>query len=166
MVNTLLPTNTEVMRWLEDIRDPEIPVVSIREMGMLRHLAVQPDGAIEVQITPSYTACPAMSLIAQDIRALLHAKGFPEVTVRTVYTPAWSTDWLNEETKQKLRAYGIAPPVDSSCMNPLSPKAVNVACPHCGSAHTKLVSQFGSTPCKSLYTCSDCKEPFDYFKCH
>jgi len=165
MVSSTTYSAEDILQFLDEIVDPEIPVVTIREMGMLLDVHCEEDG-VEVIITPSYTACPAMSMIKQDIISLLHSKGIPEVTVTTLYSPTWSTDWLSDATKAKLQAYGIAPPVASSCMNPEQPQQVEVECPRCHSTHTKLVSQFGSTPCKSLYTCTDCKEPFDYFKCH
>lgn len=150
---------------LSEIKDPEIPVVSIEEIGMLRDVIVGEDGC-EVIITPTYTGCPAMGIIEQDILATLHKHGVPNAKVRTVYSPAWTTDWMTAATKEKLRQFGIAAPVHSTCTNWSARSDVPVCCPRCNSAHTKLISQFGSTACKALYACNDCKEPFDYFKCH
>jgi ring-1,2-phenylacetyl-CoA epoxidase subunit PaaD len=134
-------------------------------MGMVRDVKIVED-KIEVSISPTYTACPAMGIIAADIRQLLNSQGFEVVEIKTIYHPAWSTELLSNEVKEKLKNYGIAPPVDSGCMNWLHPDQLKISCPHCGSSSTRLVSQFGSTPCKSHYQCHDCLEPFDYFKCH
>jgi len=150
---------------LVDIVDPEIPVVSIQEMGMLRDVKLDASGC-EVLITPTYNGCPAMAIIEQDIIDRLHQHGIEKVKVTTVYAPAWTTDWMQEETKEKLKKFGIAAPVHSTCVNWLKPGSVTVECPRCHSMHTQIVSQFGSTACKALYRCLDCKEPFDYFKCH
>lgn len=166
MVNQTTPYSRQsIFEFLWDIADPEIPVVNIQEMGMLRDVKVY-DDLVEVIITPSYTACPAMKFIENQIIETLHTKGIQHVKVSTVYSPAWSTDWLSISTKQKLRDYGIAAPVKSTCSNPFHPEKVEVECPRCQSIDTKLVSQYGSTPCKALYTCNSCLEPFDYFKCH
>jgi ring-1,2-phenylacetyl-CoA epoxidase subunit PaaD len=132
---------------------------------MVRDVKIVED-KIEVSISPTYTACPAMGIIAADIRQLLNSQGFEVVEIKTIYHPAWSTELLSNEVKEKLKNYGIAPPVDSGCMNWLHPDQLKISCPHCGSSSTRLVSQFGSTPCKSHYQCHDCLEPFDYFKCH
>lgn len=165
MVKETIYTEEEIREILDSIKDPEIPVVSIEEMGIIR--SVQMDGdSCEVIITPTYTACPAMHQISRDIQFKLQEAGFKEVKVITTYFPAWTTDLMREEVKEKLRTYGIAPPVHSSCMNWMQPTQVEVICPRCGSTQTHLVSQFGSTPCKSHYTCTACAEPFDYFKCH
>jgi ring-1,2-phenylacetyl-CoA epoxidase subunit PaaD len=156
---------------LEDLADPEIPVISLRELGILRDVRVAPDG-LEVVITPTYSGCPAMSQIEDDIRSTLLAKG---ITARVVsqLSPAWTTDWMSESGKEKLRAYGIAPPhqtpADTSVVRIFarpdkSTATIAVPCPHCGSSHTVVSSQFGSTACKALYKCLDCQEPFDYFK--
>lgn len=165
MVKENIYTEEDIREILDTIKDPEIPVVSIEEMGIIRSIHMQGD-ACEVIITPTYTACPAMHQIAQDIRFKLQEAGFNQVKVTTTYFPAWSTDLMRDEVKNKLRTYGIAPPVHSSCMNWMQPTQVAVHCPRCGSAHTQLISQFGSTPCKSQYACKSCDEPFDYFKCH
>lgn len=165
MVNTKLATKEEIFSMLSEICDPEIPVVTIQEMGMLRDVVID-EHMCEVVITPTYTGCPAMGIIEQDIIALLQKNGIQNVKVSLIYSPAWTTDWMTDGTKEKLRKYGIASPVHSSCMNWLKPNSISVSCPKCNSSHTKLISQFGSTACKALYQCEDCKETFDYFKCH
>lgn len=145
------------------IPDPEIPVISILDLGVVRK--VRYDGVkLEITITPTYTGCPAMSLFVAEIRAAMHDQGFDKVEIKTVYSPAWTTDWLSAEAKEKLRRYGIAPPVSSAeSNNPFAPPP-EVPCPRCASENTRLVSQFGATACKSLYSCNHCKEPFEYFK--
>ena len=163
MVTSTFDKNA-ALRLLSAIADPEIPVVSIEEMGMLRDVVITEQGC-EVIITPTYTACPAMSIIAQDIKATLEKHGYNNVMVSTVYSPAWTTDWISEETKAKLRNYGIAAPGHSSCLKGRDGNDI-VECPRCFSTRTTLISQFGSTACKALYKCDVCLEPFDYFKCH
>lgn len=165
MVNSV-HSKEEIFNLLSQIPDPEIPVVSIKEMGMLREVNVREDG-YEIIITPTYTGCPAMGMIEDDIKSTLSQNGVSPVTVKMVYSPAWTTDWMSDEAKEKMRKYGIAPPMKSSC-NKWSAvgKPEKIKCPRCGSVHTNVVSQFGSTACKALYTCDDCKEPFEYFKCH
>ena len=149
---------------LSEITDPEIPVVTIAEMGMLRDVIVT-DAGFEVIITPTYSGCPAMGIIAQDVKMTLDAHGVVPVAVKLVNDPAWTTDWMSDEAKEKLRLYGISPPLHSSCS--LDTFAHNIIhCPRCGSDDTTMVSRFGATACKSLYKCNDCKEPFEYFKCH
>ena len=153
---------------LEDLADPEIPVISLRELGILRDVRVGADG-LEVVITPTYSGCPAMSQIEDDVRSTLLAKGIAARVV-TQLAPAWTTDWMSETGKEKLRAYGIAPPhqtpAGSNVVRFISKpaKVEIVPCPHCGSANTLESSHFGSTACKALYKCQDCQEPFDYFK--
>lgn len=157
-------TSTEELVWerLALIPDPEIPVISITELGVVRD--VQWDGRqLKIVITPTYTGCPAMQLFVAEIRGAMHEQGFDDVVIETVYSPAWTTDWISPEAKEKLRKYGIAPPVKGASDDPFSEPPV-VLCPRCGSEHTTLQSQFGATACKALYTCDDCKEPFEYFK--
>jgi len=144
--------------------DPEIPVLSIADLGVLREVAVDGDH-VEVAITPTYSGCPAMNMIAVEIELALERAGFRRPTIRTVLSPAWTTDWMSEEGRQKLRAYGIAPPQGSSSRRALF-GAQAVTCPQCGSENTELLSEFGSTSCKALWRCKSCREPFDYFKCH
>ena len=149
---------------LSVIPDPEIPVVNIAEMGMLRDVLIT-DAGYEIIITPTYSGCPAMGLIEQDIKMTLEASGVFPVTVKLVQEPAWTTDWMSDAAKVKLKNYGIAPPLHSSCSQDVfSQNSIN--CPRCQSADTVLVSRFGSTACKSLYKCNNCEEPFEYFKCH
>jgi ring-1,2-phenylacetyl-CoA epoxidase subunit PaaD len=165
MVTIASHTKTSVMEILSVIKDPEIPVVSIEEMGMLRDVQFR-DGICEIIITPTYTGCPAVGIIEQDIRATLHQQGIEAVKVTLQYVPAWTTDWMSDSTKEKLTRFGIAAPVHSSCAHAFDPNSLQVVCPRCGSQHTRLVSAFGSTACKALYKCLQCHEPFDSFKCH
>lgn len=148
---------------ISSIPDPEIPVISIMELGILRSVEMKGDVCV-VTITPTYTGCPAMGMIESQIKEILNANGIDKLKVELTYTPAWTTDWMSNEAKEKLRKYGIAPPSHSSCFTNFA--NVKVACPRCNSHHTVLISRFGSTACKSLYKCEDCKEPFDHFKCH
>jgi ring-1,2-phenylacetyl-CoA epoxidase subunit PaaD len=158
---------------LEAVPDPEIPVVSIRELGILRDVRRAADGQIEVVITPTYSGCPAMSQIAEDVAHALDSAELAPYRIATTLTPAWTTDWITDEAREKLRAYGIAPPTGNcgsgaaqKAEQPITfiPKLPAPACPHCGSKHTERLAQFGSTACKALYRCIDCREPFDYFK--
>jgi ring-1,2-phenylacetyl-CoA epoxidase subunit PaaD len=158
---------SEVWDILEEVTDPEIPVLTVTDLGIVRDVKVQKDGRVEVIITPTYSGCPAMNTIEINIRAVLQEQGYDDVKVTTVLHPAWTTDWMSEAGRRKLKEYGIAPPVDGTAdKGALFAEQPEVECPQCGSTHTELVSQFGSTACKSLYRCLDCKEPFDYFKCH
>jgi len=165
MVKTIPLTKTDILHLLSEIVDPEIPVVNIQEMGMLRDVLLTDDGC-EVLLTPTYNGCPAMGIIEQDILLLLQQHGISNAKVKLVYSPAWTTDWMSDSTKEKLKHYGIAAPLHSSCVNWLKPDQIKVSCPNCGSEDTLLVSRFGATACKALYRCADCKEPFEYFKCH
>jgi ring-1,2-phenylacetyl-CoA epoxidase subunit PaaD len=144
--------------------DPEIPVLTIADLGVLREVTLR-DGRVEVAITPTYSGCPAMSAIAFDIGVALERAGFQGAQVRTVLSPAWTTDWMSGDGRRKLREYGIAPPLPASSRRALF-AVQQVACPQCGSADTELLSEFGSTSCKALWRCKGCREPFDYFKCH
>lgn len=152
---------------LEQVPDPEIPVVSIRELGILREIHER-DGAIEVVITPTYSGCPAMGQIEDDVRSAM-AAACMRVDVVTRLAPAWTTDWMTDAGKEKLRAYGIAPPHSTQSSRQVvrfqqAPRVTAIACPHCGSGNTTETSHFSSTACKALYKCLDCMEPFDYFK--
>jgi len=153
--------------YLDEIKDPEVPVLSIIDLGIVRDVIMH-DDEIEVVITPTYSGCPAMDVIAMNIRLMLISLGFKKQKITQVLSPAWTTDWMSEEGKRKLKEYGIAPPNPRQqvCNNELFAAAEAVQCPHCNSYHTHRVSEFGSTACKALYQCDDCKEPFDYFKCH
>lgn len=213
-----------VQGWLAQVPDPEIPVISITDLGIVREVRVADDGTCHVTITPTYSGCPAMGVIADAIKEALRSHGVERIVLHTRLTPAWTTDWLSDTARDRLRDYGIAPPaekviervIDTSRLHSgLAPQrrdqgaagkgcegsegsegrialgghamrtgvladpaaAVSrrgagsaprpaIACPQCGSVHTELTSQFGSTPCKALYRCRDCREPFDYFKCH
>lgn len=158
-------TEADIWTLLEQIKDPEIPVLSIVDLGVLREVKYQND-VFCISITPTYTGCPAMNMIEEEIKTLLHRNNIP-CKVKLILSPAWTTDWMTETGKQKLKAYGIAPPQDEGIsLNDLFGSPENIICPLCNSCHTELISQFGSTACKSLYKCLDCKEPFDYFKCH
>ena len=157
-------TKEKIFSILSEIPDPEIPVINILELGVLRDVKLNGEEVI-VDITPTYSGCPAMKMIQDDIFSKLKENGVEKIKVNMIYSPAWTTDWITEEAKEKLRKYGIAPPEKStSDKNVLLGK--KKTCPHCGSENTEMVSQFGSTACKALYKCLDCKEPFDYFKCH
>lgn len=163
----------QVWSWLGDVADPEIPVISIVDLGIVRDVAVS-DGACVVTITPTYSGCPAMQVIAESVRAALEAHGVADVRLVNQLSPAWTTDWMSDAGKAALKGYGIAPPVqqtiDISALRHGVKRgalvAPRVTCPNCGAADTELTSQFGSTPCKALYKCRACREPFDYFKCH
>lgn len=158
---------------LSQVTDPEIPAISIVDLGIVR-AAGSTDGGCEIVITPTYSGCPAMHVIEENIRQVLEAQGIQNIQVRTQLSPAWTTDWISESGKDKLRQFGIAPPahramttasaIDISALSPA--EEVDIACPQCGSINTRLISQFGSTACKALYRCGDCLEPFDYFKPH
>ena len=155
----------QITTWLSEVTDPEIPVLTIQDLGVLRNVEWINDTCV-VTITPTYSGCPAMHAIEEDIKKTLVSKGIQHLEIKTVLSPAWTTDWLSDEGKKKLEAYGIAPPVHSSANKKLLMGITNVIrCPQCKSTQTHMVSQFGSTACKALYVCDDCKEPFDYFKC-
>lgn len=157
----------KILDILSNVPDPEVPVLSVLDLGIVRDVITQDDGSVEVVITPTYTGCPAMDMIATNIRMELLANGYQQTKITTVLSPAWTTDWMSEEGKQKLKEYGIAPPLPKQqvCKQELFAEEA-VQCPRCNSYHTNRVSEFGSTACKALYQCLDCKEPFDYFKCH
>lgn len=159
-------TTEEIWQILEEVTDPEIPVLTVADLGIIRDVKIHEDETVEVVITPTYSGCPAMNVIEINIKAALQEKGFDKVKVTTVLSPAWTTDWLTESGKRKLKEYGIAPPQGSVDKGALFGKEKDIECPHCNSTNTEMISQFGSTPCKSLYRCKDCLEPFDYFKCH
>ncbi|MEW6639097.1 MAG: 1,2-phenylacetyl-CoA epoxidase subunit PaaD [Pseudomonadota bacterium] len=144
--------------------DPEIPVLTIADLGVLRDVTVQGE-AVEVSITPTYSGCPAMNMIALEIELALAKAGIRNARINTVLSPAWTTDWMSEDGRAKLKAYGIAPPQAGGGRRALF-GAQQVACPQCGSTDTELLSEFGSTSCKALWRCKSCREPFDYFKCH
>lgn len=171
MVNTSTISEEEIQNILATVCDPEVPVLTILDLGIVRDVILSTpsgDGGIEIIITPTYSGCPAMDMIAMNIRLALAENGYRNVKITSVLSPAWTTDWMTEKGKQKLKAYGIAPPNPKQqvCNDKLFAEAEAVQCPHCNSHHTKRISEFGSTACKALYQCEECKEPFDYFKCH
>lgn len=165
---TILLSDTDLRQraWNAAARvvDPEIPVLTIADLGVLREVIVS-DGHVEVAITPTYSGCPAMNVIALEIELALEREGFRKPKIRTVLSPAWTTDWMSEDGRRKLREYGIAPPTAKSSRRALFGVA-ELACPQCGSSNTERLSEFGSTACKALWRCNNCREPFDYFKCH
>jgi ring-1,2-phenylacetyl-CoA epoxidase subunit PaaD len=154
----------EAWRIAAEVVDPEVPVLTIADLGVLRDVRVE-DGKIEVIVTPTYSGCPAMNMIATEIALALSRAGLREVRVTTVLSPAWTTDWMSEEGRRKLREYGIAPPARGGGRGALFGVEA-IACPRCGSTDTARISEFGSTACKALWRCNVCREPFDYFKCH
>jgi ring-1,2-phenylacetyl-CoA epoxidase subunit PaaD len=147
---------------LAQVADPEIPVLSVLDLGVIRHLALRPGGEVEVGIAPTYSGCPANAVIKADVLRALGAAGFEAVAV-DVLAPPWSSDWLSEAGRRKLEAFGIAPPAGRA--RSARQADAPAACPRCGSQRTQKVSEFGSTPCKAHYRCQACLEPFDYFKC-
>lgn len=159
-------TETQAWKVLEAVPDPEIPVISVTELGIVREVRAR-DGGLHVVVTPTYSGCPATEVIAQSIHDALVAAGAGAVEVETRLAPAWTTDWIAEPAKEKLRAYGIAPPSGDSAVGGAQPIRFvprKLACPRCGSTDTTRLSQFGSTACKALYRCQSCLEPFEYFK--
>ena len=152
-------TVDQIRNLISGIPDPEIPVISISDLGILRSVEVVND-KVTVTITPTYNGCPAMRAISQSITETLHENGIGNVVVKTVFSPAWTTDWMSDEAKERLRVYGISPPGKTATGDR------QITCPRCGSKNVTLVSQFGSTACKALYKCDTCLEPFDHFKCH
>lgn len=171
------PTVAEIWQWLEEVPDPEIPVVSVVDLGIVRGVEWGEGDAVVVTVTPTYSGCPATEVISQEIRKELMRRGVERVELRVQLSPAWTTDWLTEKAKQSLKEYGIAPPTEraagrgnalAASLLTLGQGAAKAAleCPRCGSLNNEMISRFGSTPCKSLHRCLDCKEPFDHFKCH
>ena len=155
----------EVRHIVSTVVDPEIPVLSIVDLGILRDISIDESGRITVAITPTYSGCPAMDVIAADVTSALRARGYDDVDVRLVLAPAWTTDWITQEGRDKLVAYGIAPPSGRAPVRG-GPVLVDICvrCPQCGALDTQEVSRFGSTACKSLWSCRSCLEPFDHFK--
>jgi ring-1,2-phenylacetyl-CoA epoxidase subunit PaaD len=157
-------TEQDIWSWLEEVSDPEVPVLSVVDLGVVRSVNYLID-SVEVTITPTYSGCPAMKVIENNIKSKLAEKGLKNISVATVLSPAWTTDWLSENGRRKLREYGIAPPENEVDKSVLFAEPTVVPCPICHSRNTRMVSQFGSTSCKAHYQCNDCREPFDYFKC-
>ena len=156
-------TKEQIINILSEVNDPEIPVLSIADLGILRKVDICGE-KIKIQITPTYSGCPAMETIQEDIRSVLARHGLKQVEINKSLSPAWTTEWMSERGKQKLQDYGIAAPASNGCF--LQGDDHPESCPHCHSKNTELISRFGSTSCKALYRCLDCLEPFDYFKCH
>ncbi|MDZ4823566.1 MAG: 1,2-phenylacetyl-CoA epoxidase subunit PaaD [Flavobacteriales bacterium] len=156
----------DVWKLLERVVDPEIPVLNVVEMGIVRDVKISDEGKVEVIITPTYSGCPAMRTIEEDIEAVLKEKFITHYSFHTILSPAWTTDWMTDEAREKLQSYGVSPPQKGSAdKNLLIGRLKEVKCPRCSSTNTQMISQFGSTACKSLYKCDACLEPFDYFKC-
>ena len=174
MIDELKIQEQKIWKILESVEDPEVPVLSIIDLGIVRKIeiydAVQkpPLGGFGVFITPTYTGCPAMDVINMNIRMALLEKGYKNFEIKIVLSPAWTTDWMSDPGKQKLKAFGIAPPNPKQivCTVDAFQEDEAIQCPHCNSYNTQLISRFGSTACKALYKCNNCHEPFDYFKCH
>ena len=169
----LRPSVKEVWHWLSEVPDPEIPVISLTDLGIIRDVEWR-DDTLVVTVTPTYSGCPATTIINLDIETALTEKGIENVKLERRLSPAWTTDWISAGGREKLRDYGIAPPIDGTAADGVLMKRIDrlsgrsnlaIACPRCGSTNTEKISQFGSTPCKASYRCTDCLEPFDYFKC-
>ena len=168
-------TEKEIWALLETVPDPEVPVLSVVDLGVVRAVSVEASSplsltlegpSVTITITPTYSGCPAMDMISMGIRIALIEAGFKNVNIVQQLSPAWTTDWMSEAGKRKLKEYGIAPPLSNKIVDEPFGEDHKIQCPQCDSMNTELVSQFGSTSCKALYRCLDCKEPFDYFKCH
>ncbi len=167
------PAEAQIWDWLAEVPDPEIPVISLTDLGIIRAVAWDGDTLV-VTVTPTYSGCPATAVINLDIENHLRDRGISDIRLERQLSPAWTTDWITEAGRDKLRAYGIAPPIDGTAadgqvvarIGALTGSNLVVACPRCGSNDTRRVSQFGSTPCKASWVCNACLEPFDYFKCH
>lgn len=173
MTDTYRPDEDQIWDWLSELTDPEIPVISLTDLGIIRDVAWQGDTLI-VTVTPTYSGCPAAAVIDFDITATLEARGIEKLKLERRLSPPWTTDWVTEAGREKLRAWGVAPPIDGTAADGrlagrslrLSGQTnLTVCCPRCASANTERISQFGSTPCKANWRCKDCLEPFDYFKC-
>jgi ring-1,2-phenylacetyl-CoA epoxidase subunit PaaD len=173
MMTATHPAAETVWQWLAEVPDPEIPVISLVDLGIIRDVAWE-DDTLVVTVTPTYSGCPATAIINLDIEKALTEHGVGSLRLKRQLSPAWTTDWISAEGREKLKAYGIAPPVDGTAADGMLAKRIDrlsgranltIACPRCGSNRTEKISQFGSTPCKASYRCTDCLEPFDYFKC-
>lgn len=162
---TMRPTIAQVWQWLDAVPDPEIPVISLTDLGIIRDVAWRGDTLV-VTITPTYSGCPATSIINFDIEQALRDNGVEKLELQRQLSPAWTTDWLSKNGREKLQKYGIAPPViGTAACGSQKLRSPVVICPRCNSEKTERISQFGSTPCKAHYRCTECLEPFDYFKC-
>lgn len=161
-------TETDIWKLLETVADPEVPVLSVVDLGLVRSVEILNETTVRCTVTPTYTGCPATDVINMGIRIALVEAGYKNIEIQTILSPAWTTEWMTEAGRQKLKAYGIAPPNPQQivCSIDAFQQEEAVQCPHCNSYHTSIISRFGSTACKALYRCQDCLEPFDYFKCH
>ncbi|MCB1394738.1 MAG: phenylacetate-CoA oxygenase subunit PaaJ [Rhodobacter sp.] len=169
----MAPSVAQVWDWLSDVPDPEIPVITLTDLGIIRDVAY--DGpTLVVTVTPTYSGCPATAFINLEIERRLREEGVTDLRLERQLSPAWTSDWIKPEAREALKAYGIAPPIDGTAADGVLAGRIArlagggnlvVPCPRCGSVHTEKLSQFGSTPCKASYRCTDCLEPFDYFKC-
>jgi ring-1,2-phenylacetyl-CoA epoxidase subunit PaaD len=161
-----LPTREEVLAILDTVKDPEVPVLSVRDLGIVRDVVVDADGSVTVTVTPTYSGCPAILVIEQDITAAIEAAGIGPVRVNTTFSPAWTTDWISPDARARLKQYGIAPPgrAESGGLVQLMRARRTVQCPFCDSHDTEVRSEFGSTACKSLCWCRSCRQPFEEFK--
>jgi ring-1,2-phenylacetyl-CoA epoxidase subunit PaaD len=157
-------TVQDVWEWLTAVPDPEIPVLSVVDIGIVRGVTALPDG-VEVQVAPTYSGCPATEVIEKSIVDGLLERGVAKVVLKRVLSPPWTTAWITDEGREKLHAYGIAPPFEGASKGEMLGSMKSIACPRCNATATTLVSEFGSTPCKSSYKCDECLEPFEYFKC-
>lgn len=166
MVNAIL-TKEKIWNSLAEIADPDIPVISITELGLVRNVEIDSKEKVTISLTPSYSGCPAMQFFKEEIISVLKNKGFNNVEVKTVYSPAWTTEWITAEAKDKMKKHGITPPETISVDTPQSftERKSNTACAWCSAKDTKLISQFGSTPCKAMWFCNSCCQPFEAFKC-
>ncbi len=165
----IITSTHQIWDILQTIPDPEVPAISIVELGVVRNVEIKDADSVKVQITPTYSGCPALKTMEEDVKEKLREHGFINIEIETIYKPAWTTDWLSESTKQKLKDYGIAPPQKLTIEHliPIGKKNTEpLACPFCESKNTALTSQFGSTACKALYFCNNCHQPFEHFKCH
>ena len=172
-INININAEEKIWKILEEVKDPEVPVLSIIDLGIVREVefpsssSAGEDLGVRLTITPTYSGCPAMDVIQMDIRLKLLERGYKNISIQQSLSPAWTTDWMTEEGKRKLKEFGIAPPnPKQQFCSPEMFQQEAVQCPLCDSFHTEMISQFGSTACKALYRCLDCKEAFDYFKCH
>ncbi len=169
MVARALPSREEVLAILDAVMDPEVPVLSVRELGIVRDVSVDAEGGVTVTVTPTYSGCPAIRVIEDDIVTAIRAAGISDVRMRTTYAPAWTTDWIMPDAKAKLKAYGIAPPVRAESgggLVQLMRARPSAQCPYCDSYETEVRSEFGSTACKSVCWCRGCGQPFEEFKAH
>jgi ring-1,2-phenylacetyl-CoA epoxidase subunit PaaD len=166
VVARALPSREEVLAILDTVMDPEVPVLSVRELGIVRDVAVDDAGGVTVTVTPTYSGCPAIQVIEHDIIAAIHAAGIADVHMLTTYAPAWTTDWIAPQARAKLKAYGIAPPGASEAggLVQLMRARATVQCPYCDSYNTEVRSEFGTTACKSVQWCKACGQPFEEFK--